>query len=152
MIKASKMSLTCGLFTDHLEPSKKSIATKELLQFTTGDPTAYGIPQLRIPESVYDIVRKAILNPKNHSYTGSNGSQDARAAVAKHYGREGVSAADVIMTHGANMGLYIALMSITNPGDNILVPQPGYPFFKNTAPVTYNYEKIYIILMPFFFS
>lgn len=41
---------------------------------------------------------------------------------------------DVILSHGANMGLFISLMSITNPGDNVLVPEPGYPFFHKNGP------------------
>ena len=32
------------------------------------------------------------------------------------------------------MGLYITLLSICNEGDNILVPEPSYPFYNKTAP------------------
>lgn len=104
----------------------------------SGDPTVYGNSELKMPQIGYDIVKKCILNPKNHSYTPSNGTVAAREAVAKHYSAGTdlkIGAPDVIITHGANMGLFIALMSITNPGDNILVPEPGYPFFHKTAPV-----------------
>jgi len=53
----------------------------------------------------------------------------------------------VILTHGANMGLFTALMSITNPGDNILVPDIGYPFFNKTGPVS----VIFTFKISFFF-
>lgn len=49
-----------------------------------------------------------------------------------------VSASDVIVTHGTNMALFMALMSITNPGDNILVPSNGDTFFCNTSQVSRN--------------
>ena len=82
--------------------------------------------------------------------------------MAKHFGgSDKITANDVILTHGANMGLFTALMSITNPGDNILVPEIGYPFFNKTGPVT-NYpfilqfsidylkeSKIYLVLFKF---
>lgn len=34
-----------------------------------------------MPQAGYDIVKKAILNPKNHSYAASNGSLAARSAI-----------------------------------------------------------------------
>jgi len=52
----------------------------------------------------------------------------------------------VILTHGANMGLFTALMSITNPGDNILVPDIGYPFFNKTGPVPFYILQISIFI------
>lgn len=89
-----------------------------------------------MPQAGYDIVKKSILNPKNHSYAASNGSIAARNAIAKHFGGSNmtITGNDVILTHGANMGLFISLMSITNSGDNILVPEPGYPFFHKNGP------------------
>ena len=38
------------------------------------------------------------------------------------------------MHHDVNQGLLSVLMAFTNPGDEILVPEIGYPFFKNVAP------------------
>lgn len=61
-----------------------------------------------------------------------------------------INAGDVILSHGANMGLFIALMSITNPGDNILVPEPGYPFFDKNGPVIKHFIKIYLIWRDYF--
>jgi aspartate/methionine/tyrosine aminotransferase len=85
------------------------------------------------------------MNPKNHSYTASCGSLPAREAVAKHYGGSNlkITSADVTITHGANMGLFILLTSITNPGDNILVPEPSYPFYHKNGPVTANKSKYF---------
>jgi len=74
----------------------------------------------------------------------------ARASVAKHFGSEEskLTSSDVILTHGANMGLFNLLLSILNPGDNILVPEPGYPFFHLTAPVWFlSFSDILFILL-----
>ena len=96
----------------------------------------------------YEIIKKSIRCSKNHSYSASNGSIVAREAVAKHFGgSDKITASDVILTHGANMGLFTALMSITNPGDNILVPDIGYPFFNKTGPVS----VIFTFKISFFF-
>jgi len=34
------------------------------------------------------------------------------------------------MTHGANIGLLHCLMAIVNSGENILIPEPSYPFYQ----------------------
>ncbi|KAL4434856.1 hypothetical protein ABPG74_021195 [Tetrahymena malaccensis] len=138
MIKASKFSLQAGLFEDlggkFSAPAQQN--GKEQLNFLKGDPTYYGNVDVKMPQAGYDIVKKSILNPKNHSYAASNGSLAARNAIAKHFGGSNmaITGNDVILTHGANMGLFISLMSITNSGDNILVPEPGYPFFHKNGP------------------
>lgn len=80
------------------------------------------------------------MNPNNHSDTEPiAGDLAARVSVAKHFQGETaaarLTAEDVIMTHGANMGLFNILLSVLNSGDNILVPEPGYPFFHLTAKV-----------------
>lgn len=40
----------------------------------------------------------------------------------------------MIIHHGVNQGLLSVLMAFTNPGDEILVPETGYPFFKDVGP------------------
>jgi tyrosine aminotransferase len=44
------------------------------------------------------------------------------------------------------MGLFYLLLSICNPGDNILVPEPGYPFYHNLAPAMQVEARIYNLL------
>lgn len=38
------------------------------------------------------------------------------------------------MTQGVNQGLLYVLLIVCNPGDNILVPELGYPIFDQIAP------------------
>ena len=45
-----------------------------------------------------------------------------------------MTANDVVIQHGANQGLFCAILSFTNPGDDILVPEFGYPIFEKIAP------------------
>lgn len=37
------------------------------------------------------------------------------------------------MTHGANIGLYHCIAALVNEGENILVPEPSYPFYKKLS-------------------
>ncbi len=54
----------------------------------------------------------------------------ARKAVARHAPGSGVTADDVIMTSGCSHGLEISLEALSNPGDNVLVPAPGFLLYS----------------------
>jgi len=68
------------------------------------------------------------------AYTATLGLPALRAAIAGHYrdrfGRE-VSPADIAITAGASGGLLLLLALYVNPGDEILVPDPGYPGYRH---------------------
>lgn len=61
----------------------------------------------------------------------------AREAVAAFYGRRGVSLSpgNVLLTPGTSMGYLAALRLLLNPGDNLLVPSPGYPLFDDLCAI-----------------
>lgn len=111
-------------------PFHKANHEKERIQFLSGDPTAYGNHNFKMPQQGYDIIRNIIANEANHGYTLSTGVPLPRAAIARLYSPKiPINEAQVIIQHGANQGLLSALMSFTNPGDEILVPEIGYPIF-----------------------
>lgn len=45
-----------------------------------------------------------------------------------------ITASDVHINHGVNMGLLSVIMSLTNEGDEVLVPEIGYPFYHDVCP------------------
>lgn len=54
----------------------------------------------------------------------------AREAIKRLYKpRNPISVDNIVIQHGVNQGLLVALQSFTNPGDEILVPEVGYPLF-----------------------
>lgn len=88
MIKASNFALTAGLSSNFEGKSISSSlnSLKEELDFLKEDPTLYVNEDMKMPRIGHEIVRKAILNHRNHSYAPSNGSLAARTAIASHYG------------------------------------------------------------------
>lgn len=85
----------------------------------TGDPTAYGNQAMRMPQKGtygchlgYDEMKDSILHQENHGYIDSIGDASTRQAIVKHFGADvGIKPNDVIIVHGANMGLLYCLMS-----------------------------------------
>ena len=49
----------------------------------------------------------------------------------------------MVIQHGVNQGLLTTLLSFTNPGDEILIPETGYPIFQKLAPALKVIPKIY---------
>lgn len=65
----------------------------------------------------------------------STGTPAFREAVARLYkSKVTITAADVQINHGVNMGLLAAFLALTNEGDEVLVPEIGYPFYHNLCP------------------
>jgi aspartate/methionine/tyrosine aminotransferase len=71
----------------------------------------------------------AALDP-DAPYTANAGSAEARAAVARRYGR---AEAEALMTVGAQQALMLALCGLLQVGDEVLVPDPGFPVYEKIA-------------------
>lgn len=90
-----------------------------------------GNPDLEPPAEFKSTLRELIEDdtPGVHGYMPNSGWPSVRACVADYCGREfglGFTANDVIMTCGAGGALNIALKTILDPGDEVIVPQPYF--------------------------
>lgn len=91
-----------------------------------------GEPNLDTPNHIKKAARKAIDAGFTH-YTSSSGSLDLRELVAEKVGTEnGISAdlANVVVTPGASSAVYCAIVSIVNAGEEVLIPDPGWPNYE----------------------
>ena len=88
-----------------------------------------GEPDFATPEP---IVRggQAALNQGHTFYTAALGLPALRAAIADWYGQRfgvNVAAERIVITPGASGALLLALAALVNPGDTVLLSDPGYP-------------------------
>lgn len=85
----------------------------------------YGPP----PEAI-DQMQNFLEKPDNHKYSPTAGIPSLIETVkAKLYTENGINVGSdrrIVITAGANMGFVNVIMSITDPGDEIIVPVPYY--------------------------
>ena len=95
-----------------------------------GDPTLHG--NIERPEVLTQIVKDVLGNYKNDGYGPSVGLLPAREAIAKFSSSENckVSPDDVIIASGCSGALELVISVLINPGENILVPRPGFPLYQ----------------------
>ncbi|GMF41199.1 unnamed protein product [Phytophthora fragariaefolia] len=74
----------------------------------------------------------AEISLRHNSYIHSAGSEAARTAVAQRYGnsKAPLTKDDIFITSGCSGAIDIAVRGLLNPGDNILLPKPGFPFYQ----------------------
>jgi LL-diaminopimelate aminotransferase len=92
-----------------------------------------GDPDLPTPAHVIEALARAAREPKNHRYPDYEGLLAFRQAAAAWYqNRFGVSldpATEVLTLIGSKEGTAHIPMAFVNPGDVVLVPDPGYPVY-----------------------
>jgi aminotransferase len=92
-----------------------------------------GEPDFTPPEHVLEAAKQAITEGKTH-YTPSNGIPELREALAKKFTREyGLfynPEDEILVTVGATEAVFIALLALINPGDEVLIPDPGFLCYK----------------------
>ena len=95
-----------------------------------------GDPDFATPPAVLDVALKAMQAGLTH-YGPSRGYLDLRTAVAKKLTRdEGISYnpdSEILITHGGIHAYYLAMQSILNPGDDVLIPDPSWATHSNMA-------------------
>jgi tyrosine aminotransferase len=100
---------------------------KSFVNLTLGEPTkANGYP---LPEVTKQALIDAVESEKYNGYTHSSGMPDARQAVVDKYSTEAApfAADDVLLTFGCSGAYYTVFSAMCEPGDNVLVPSPGFP-------------------------
>lgn len=92
-----------------------------------------GDPDLPTPEHIVEAMREAIGDPATHRYPSYYGGPEFRAAVAAWYGRRfGVEIdpdAEVMALIGSKEGIGHIAFAFVDPGDEALIPDPGYPVY-----------------------
>lgn len=95
----------------------------DVVDFTLGDP------DVQPHQSIKDAGCAAIQAGRTR-YSQNAGLLDLRQTIVKYYLRkEGLSynaETEVIVTVGAMEGLYLSLLSLINPGDEVIIPAPYY--------------------------
>lgn len=90
-----------------------------------------GNPDQPTPPHIIKAVQEAAEDPQNHKYSPFRGVQELRQAAADFYKREYNVDIDpdneVAILGGTKIGLVELPMAILNPGDSMLLPDPGYP-------------------------
>ncbi|WP_298263096.1 pyridoxal phosphate-dependent aminotransferase [uncultured Lutibacter sp.] len=85
-----------------------------------------GQPDIKTP----DVALKAIKNNTVEvlAYSRSEGSEEYRTKIANYYAKNNiqVTANEIIVTTGGSEALLFAMGSITDPGDEIIIPEPFY--------------------------
>jgi aspartate/methionine/tyrosine aminotransferase len=92
-----------------------------------------GEPDFTAPEAVVEAGARALREGRT-AYTATLGLASLREAIAGHYAaRLGhvVDPARIAITSGASGGLLVVAALYVDPGDEILVPDPGYPGYRH---------------------
>ena len=128
-LKRSGLSPTVALNAKGIEMKEKGI---DILSFAAGEP------DFDTPESIKEAAVQAIRNNQTH-YTSAAGIITLRRAIARKLREENGIDTDengIIVTPGAKLALFQALLAFLEEGDECLVPTPAYPSYRAIIQMT----------------
>src|SRR6478609_7593328 len=97
-----------------------------------------GQPDFRTPEHIVEAAIKA-LRDGHHGYTPATGIKPLREAVAadlhKRFGVD-VDPDLVLVVPGGKVTMFMAILMFSEPGAEILYPDPGFPIYRSMIEFT----------------
>ncbi|MCF6182187.1 pyridoxal phosphate-dependent aminotransferase [Lutibacter sp.] len=92
-----------------------------------------GQPDIKTPEIALEAVKNNTI--KVLAYSRSEGSEEYRTKIANYYKKQNieVTANEIIVTTGGSEALLFAMGTITDPGDEIIIPEPFYANYNGFA-------------------
>ena len=121
---------------------KLEVEGKEIIHFEIGDP------DFRTPENISNAGIKAIKNGFTH-YVSSSGLTEFRQKICEttEVSRGFKPNIDqVLVTPGANIAIFYAISCIVNPGEEVIVPDPGFPTYYSTIKMC-NTKAVHVPLL-----
>lgn len=96
-----------------------------------------GSPDLQPPQRVIDAINSSLSDSNAHKYQSYQGLPELREAMASFYRDQfNVSLSDkteILPLMGSKEGIMHISMAYLNPGDEVLIPNPGYPTYQSVS-------------------
>jgi LL-diaminopimelate aminotransferase len=106
-------------------------AGKDVVDLGIGDP------DLPTPAELVEVMTQSILNPANHQYPNNKGSGSFRSACANWFENRFDVKVDsdrhVIALIGSKEGLAHLPLALLDEGDEVMVPDIGYPVYTSST-------------------
>ncbi len=91
-----------------------------------------GTPDFQPPKHIMEAVKEAAADPLNYRYSLTDTDEMLTALVNYYRRRYGVTIEknEITGVHGTQEGMGHLGMALLNPGDIVLLPDPGYPIYE----------------------
>ncbi|MGO0063143.1 aminotransferase class I/II-fold pyridoxal phosphate-dependent enzyme [Brevibacillus fluminis] len=123
--------LTSAIFTEMAERKRQVAQRMQVIDLGIGSPDKPPAPHL------IQALVDAVQNPENYGYPGSQGSPAFRQEVAAWYRHrfhvELNPDTEIHALMGSQDGLAHLALAWADPGDVVLVPDPGYPIYAGSV-------------------
>ena len=100
---------------------------------------AIGSPDMPPSEQTIEKLCEVARDPNAHGYQPTMGTPELRQAMAdfyrRWYGVELNSASEILPLIGSKEGILHVTLAFVNPGDSVLVPNPGYPTYTSLSKI-----------------
>ena len=96
-----------------------------------------GSPDLQPPQKVITAITESLQKPEAHKYQSYQGIPELRDAMASFYKEQFQvhlsPSTEILPLIGSKEGIMHISMAYLNEGDEVLVPDPGYPTYQSVA-------------------
>ena len=116
-----------GIFNILNDKKKDLIARgKKVYNFSIGTPDFQPAPH------IMEAMMEACKNPQNYKYAIDDKPELLQAMIAYYKNRFGVALEEneIMTVYGSQEGMAHLSWAVCDPGDLVLVPNPGYPIFS----------------------
>jgi aspartate aminotransferase len=104
----------------------------DVISFSAGEP------DFSTPQHIVEAAAAACAIPAYHKYSPAAGLPELREAIAAaarlHAGAD-VTSDQVLVTNGGKHAVFTALMTILDPGDEVLLPSPYWVTYPEAIPL-----------------
>jgi aspartate aminotransferase len=99
---------------------------------------ALGEPDFNTPANIQNAAIRAMREGRTH-YTPPAGIPELKQALADHYSKTvglPTQVAQVVVSNGAKHSIHNALMAVTGPGDEVIIPAPYWVSYADLVKLT----------------
>ncbi len=116
---------------DAIAPSATLAVTAKAKELKAAGESVIGFgagePDFPTPDHIVEAAVAACKDPVNHKYSAAGGLPELKEAIAAKTLRDSglsVEASQVLVTNGGKHAVYAAILSLVDPGDEVVLPAP----------------------------